>query len=89
LEQTHAVETKALKKELDGLMAERNHSTFALKDLENLRESNVDLKSIVKHLEKTNACINMRLKRISKKDTTSETPEKQLKSYIEVRQRIT
>jgi chromosome segregation ATPase len=88
LEQTHTVETKALKKELEGFMAERSNSTFALKDLEDLREVNADLKSKVKHLEQTNAYINMRLKHLSKKDTSGETPEKQLNSYIEVRQRM-
>jgi hypothetical protein len=36
LEQTHTVETKALKKELEGLMTECSNSTFSLKDLENL-----------------------------------------------------
>jgi len=84
LGQTHTVETKALKKELEGLMAERGNSTFAQKGVENLREVNSDLKSKVKHLEQTNAYINMRLKHLPKKDTSGETPEKQLNSYIEV-----
>jgi len=89
LGQTHTVETKALKKELEGLMAERGNSTFAQKGVENLREVNSDLKSKVKHLEQTNAYINMRLKHLPKKDTSGETPEKQLNSYIEVRQHLT
>jgi hypothetical protein len=88
LEESHSTEVNALKKELEGLRMEHNNAKAAQEELENLQDMNADLKSKVKHLEQTNAYINMRLKHLSKKEAIPESPEKQLNSYIEVRQRM-